>query len=158
MEHLKKGDFTDTFGLHSIAPSDRIHYDRQDCDWGGGGQYVGMSARIVESLYQLGERGAAWDILKRCTRWTEAFPYWPQTIYADRLALQEHEIDWPLQLSGGGGVTAVTAGVFGIHPQLDGALRDCAELRAGVGRGPFERLPFSGQHLRCGDVKKRLPR
>ena len=120
--HLKAGEFTGPFGLHSIAPSDRTHYDREDVDFGGGGQYIGMSTRIIESLYRLGERAEAWDLLKRCTRWTERFPYWPQTIYADELALQSHQVNWPVQLSGGGGVQAVVAGVFGIHPKPDGTL------------------------------------
>ena len=144
VEHLKRGDFTDTFGLHSIAPSDRIHYDREDCDWGGGGQYIGMSARIIESLYRLGERATAWDILKRCTRWTEGFPYWPQTIYADQLALQPHQIDWPLQLSGGGGVTTVTAGVFGIHPQLDGTLEFEPSCEPELGEARLSGYHFRG--------------
>ena len=142
--HLKRGDFTGTFGLHSIAPSDRIHYDREDCDWGGGGQYIGMSARIVESLYRLGEPVTAWDILKRCTRWTEQFPYWPQTIYADELALQPHQVDWPLQLSGGGWVTTVTAGVFGIHPQLDGTIEFQPSCEPELGEARLSGYLFRG--------------
>ena len=144
VKHLQQGDFTGTFGLHSIAPSDRIHYDREDCDWGGGGQYIGMSARIVESLYRLGERATAWDILKRCTRWTERFPYWPQTIYADELALQPHQANWPLQLSGGGGVTAVVAGVFGIHPQLDGTLEFQPSCEPDLGEARLSGYHFRG--------------
>jgi hypothetical protein len=120
--HLKSGEFTGAFGLYSIARSDDTHYDREDCDWSGGGQYVGMSTRIAESLFRIGERALAWDILNRCTRWTERFPYWPQTIYADELALQAHQADWPLQLSGGGGIQAVVAGVFGVRPRIDGTL------------------------------------
>jgi len=144
VKHLQQGDFTGTFGLHSIAPSDRIHYDREDCDWGGGGQYVGMSARIVESLYRLDERGAAWDILKRCTRWTERFPYWPQTTYADELALQSHQVDWPLQLSGGGWVAAVVTGVFGIHPQLDGTLEFQPSCEPDLGEARLSGYQFRG--------------
>jgi len=78
--------------------------------------------RIAESLYRLGESLTAWDILSRCTRWVEAFPYFPQTIYADKLALQMHQVDWPLVFTGGSGAQAVLGGVFGLRPQMDGTL------------------------------------
>ncbi|MBA7693105.1 hypothetical protein ES703_101681 [subsurface metagenome] len=144
VSHLKGGDFTGPFGLNSIARSDRTHFDREDCDFGGGGQYVGMTLRIVESLFRLGERRAAWDLMKRCTRWTERFPYWPQTIYADELALQPHQVDWPLQLSGGGGVQAVVFGVFGLHPRCDGTLEVQPSCEGDLGDARLSGYRFRG--------------
>jgi hypothetical protein len=142
--HLKDGDFTGTYGLYSIAPSDQTHFDREDCDWGGGGQYVGMTLRIAESLFRLGENATAWNLLKRCTRWTERFPYWPQTIYADELALQPHQMDWPLQLSGAGGVSAVVFGVFGLHPSADGTLEVQPACEADLGDARLNGYHFRG--------------
>ena len=31
-------------GLWSIARSDVVHWSREDCDWGGGGQYVNQAS------------------------------------------------------------------------------------------------------------------
>ncbi|MFH1733066.1 MAG: hypothetical protein ABIF82_15650, partial [Planctomycetota bacterium] len=143
--HLGGGDFTGPFGLHSIARSDLTHYDREDCDWGGGGQYVGMPLRIAESLFRMGERRAAWDLMKRCARWTERLPYWPQTIYADELALQPHQVDWPLQLAGGGGVQAVVRGVFGLRPRPDGALEIQPACEADLGDARLGGYRFGGR-------------
>jgi len=142
--HLEGGDFTGPFGLHSIARCDLTHYDREDCDWGGGGQFVGMPLRIAESLFRMGERRAAWNLIKRCTRWTERLPYWPQTIYADELALQPHQADWPLQLAGGGGVQAVVRGVFGLRPRCDGTLEVQPACEADLGDAQLSGYRFGG--------------
>ena len=143
--HLEGEDFTGPFGLHSIARSDLTHYDREDCDWGGGGQFVGMPLRITESLFRMGERRAAWDLMKRCTRWTERLPYWPQTIYADELALQPHQVDWPLQLAGGGGVQAVVRGMFGLRPRCDGTLQVRPACEADLGDAQLSGYRFGGR-------------
>jgi len=145
LAHLQDGEFTGPFGVHSIARSDVTHYDREDCDWGGGGQFVGMPLRIAESLFRLGERRAAWDLLKRCTRWTEGLPYWPQTIYADAPALQPHQVDWPLQLAGGGGVQAVVRGVFGLRPRSDGTLEVRPACEAELGDARLGGYSFQGR-------------
>lgn len=121
-ERIREGEFLAPYGMYSIALSDQEHWDMEDCDWGGGGQYVGQSLRVAESLYSCGEAERAWQLLSRCTRWVERFPYFPQTIYGDELALQAHQIDWPLQISGGAGAQAIIGGVFGIRPQFDGSL------------------------------------
>ena len=109
--------------MYSIALSDRQHWDMEDCDWGGGGQYVGQPLKTAETLYLIGEGDLAWQILSRCTRWVERFPYFPQTIYGDDLSLQEHQIDWALQISSGAGAQAILAGIFGVKPHTDGTLK-----------------------------------
>ncbi len=143
--HISEGEFLGPFGFYSIAHSDSIHFDREDCDWGGGGQYLGMATRIAESLYRLGERHVAWDVMKRCIRWTERLPYWPQTLYADELALQPHQVDWPLQIAGAGGVQAVVYGVFGIRPHSDGTLEIQPSCEADLGDASLKGYRFRGR-------------
>src|ERR1019366_7481248 len=36
--HLKEGEFLGPLGVYSISKADRIHWDIEDVDWGGGGQ------------------------------------------------------------------------------------------------------------------------
>lgn len=121
-ERICEGEFLAPYGMYSMSLSDIDHWDMEDCDWGGGGQYVGQPLKISESLYSCGEATRAWELLSRCVRWVERFPYFPQTIYGDELALQSHQSDWPLQISSGAGAQAVIGGVFGIKPQYDGSL------------------------------------
>jgi hypothetical protein len=121
-ERIREGEFLAPFGMYSISLSDRDHWDLEDCDWGGGGQYVGQPLRIADALYTCGESKRAWRLLSRCAKWVERFPYFPQTIYGDELKLQEHQVDWPLEISAGAGAQAVIGGVFGLQPQLDGSL------------------------------------
>jgi len=120
--HIVPGEFLGPYGMYSIALSDEEHWDMQDCDWGGGGQYVGQPLRIAESLFQMEEPERAWDVLSRCLLWVGRFPYSPQTIYTEELALQEHERGWSLQISAGAGAEAILHGVFGLMPQDDGSL------------------------------------
>ena len=121
-EQIREGRFLAPYGMYSISLQDREHWDMEDCDWGGGGQYVGQPLKTAEALYEIGEADVAWQVLSRCTRWVERFPYFPQTIYGDDLSLQEHQIDWPLQISSGAGAQAIISGIFGIRPQIDGQL------------------------------------
>jgi glycogen debranching enzyme len=120
--HIVAGEFLGPYGMYSIALSDEEHWEMQDCDWGGGGQYVGQSLRIAESLYRMEEPERAWDVLSRCLLWVDRFPYFPQTIYAEELAMQDHERGWSLQVSAGAGAQAIIHGVFGLMPQDDGRL------------------------------------
>lgn len=118
--HLHEGAFLGPHGMYSIARTDRRHWDLDDVDWGGGGQYTGMPLRTAESLWRMGHAARAWDILERCTTWARAFPYIPQEIYADRLATPV--VEQSVCIAAGGGCQAVIFGLFGIHPQMDGAL------------------------------------
>ncbi len=120
MAHLQEGEFIGTFGLYSMSPLDTVHYDQEDADWGGGGQYIGMPLRIVENLYRQGFPTVAWNILARCLRWSEAYPYFPQEVFTDYLG--NPSVEMPLQISAGSGVQAIIHGVFGLHPAIDGTL------------------------------------
>ena len=120
--HIVPGEFLGPYGMYSIALSDDEHWDMQDCDWGGGGQYVGQPLSIAESLYRMEEPERAWDVLSRCLLWVDRFPYFPQTIYTEELAMQDHERGWSLQISAGAGAQAIIHGVFGLMPQDDGSL------------------------------------
>ena len=120
--HIVPGEFLGPYGMYSIALSDEEHWDMQDCDWGGGGQYVGQPLSIAESLYRMEEPERAWDVLSRCLLWVDRFPYFPQTIYTEELAMQDHERGWSLQISAGAGAQAIIHGVFGLTPQDDGSL------------------------------------
>jgi hypothetical protein len=132
-ERICEGEFIAPYGMYSISLSDRDHWDMEDCDWGGGGQYVGQTLRIADDLYACGEVERAWQLLSRCTRWVERFPYFPQTIYGDELKLQEHQIDWPLQISSGAGAQTVIGGIFGLRPQFDGSLEIDPNYNATLG-------------------------
>ena len=120
ISHLKEGEFLGPLGVYSISKADRVHWDLEDVDWGGGGQYTGEPLRLAESMYRLGHPGLGWDILSRCTKWTEHFPYIPQEIFADYF--RSPEVEMPLELAAGSGVQAVIFGVFGLRPHIDGSL------------------------------------
>jgi hypothetical protein len=133
IQGIREGEFLGPYGMFSIARSDTVHWDREDCDWGGGGAYAGQPLRIAEALYRL-DPDKARDVLSRCARWVEAFPYFPQTSFADELALQPHQMDWPLQISGGGGVQAVIFGLFGLQPAEDGSLAISPHYNPSLGK------------------------
>ena len=141
---IREGEFLAPYGMYSISLSDRDHWDMEDCDWGGGGQYVGQPLRIADSLYACGEAERAWQLLSRCTQWVEHFPYFPQTIYGDVLKLQEHQIDWPLQISSGAGAQAVIGGVFGLKPQFDGSLDIRPNYNSTLGQAKLTGYRFRG--------------
>jgi hypothetical protein len=143
IQGIRDGEFLGPYGMFSIARSDSAHWDREDCDWGGGGSYVGQPLRIAEALYRL-DPDKAWEVLSHCARWVEAFPYFPQTIYADELALQPHQMDWPLQISGGGGVQAVIFGLFGIQPMEDGSITISPHYNKSLGKSKLTGYRFRG--------------
>jgi Mannosylglycerate hydrolase MGH1-like glycoside hydrolase domain len=118
--HLKEGEFLGPYGMYSISKTDHAHWDQEDADFGGGGQYAGMPLRIAESLYRLGYGELAWDILARCTRWANHFPYIPQSIFTDFPG--NTQVEMPLELSAANGVQAILFGAFGLRPQNNGSL------------------------------------
>ena len=120
ISHIKEGEFLGPLGVYSISLADRVHWDIEDVDWGGGGQYTGEPLRLAESMYRLGHADLAWDILNRCTKWTEHFPYIPQEIFADYF--RSPEVEMPLEIAAGSGVQAVIFGTFGLRPHVDGSL------------------------------------
>ena len=119
--HLVPGTFLGRHGMYSIARTDHTHWDHDDADWGGGGQYTGMPLRIAEALWQAGVDRAAWRVLSGCLSWTEAFPCIPQEIMTDSLATVD--LEQAAEIAVGAGVQAVIFGMFGIQPQQNGELR-----------------------------------
>jgi hypothetical protein len=121
ISHLTEGQFIAPYGLYSISKADTEHWDLEDVDWGGGGQYTGEPFRLSEALYRMGDSQLAWDILSRCTLWTKHYPYIPQEIFGDFPGYPE--VEMPAALAAGTGVQTIIFGVFGLHPQQDGSLQ-----------------------------------
>jgi hypothetical protein len=140
--HLKEGEFLGPLGVYSISKADRVHWDLEDVDWGGGGQYTGEPLRLAESMYRLGHPGLGWDILNRCTKWTEHFPYIPQEIFADYF--RPPEVEMPLEVAAGSGVQAVIFGVFGLRPHLDGSLNIAPAYHHELGQARLTGYWFRG--------------
>jgi hypothetical protein len=145
VEHIREGEFLGPYGMYSIAKSDDVHWDLMDEDWGGGGQYTGMPLRIAESLYRLGYSQLGWNILARCARWTERYPYLPQDAFTDSIADLDEE-DMPLEIAAGSGAQAVLFGVFGLRPALDGSLAILPAYHAELGEAKMAGYLFRG-HL-----------
>ncbi len=138
--HLQEGEFIGPFGLYSMSPLDTVHYDLEDADWGGGGQYIGMPLRIVENAYRQGYPEIGWKILSRCLRWIEAYPYFPQEIFTDYLG--NPSVEMPLQISAGSGVQAIIHGVFGLHPATDDRLEICPSQNKALGKATLRGYHF----------------
>lgn len=141
--HLKEGEFLGPYGMHSISKTDRVHWDLEDVDWGGGGQYTGMPLRIAESMYRHGYGELGWNILVRCARWTEKFPYIPQEMFADSLMSPE-VVEMPLEIAAGSGVQAMLFGIFGLRPQVDGSLLVSPSYHREMGEARMTGYHFRG--------------
>ena len=142
ISHLKEGEFLAPLGMYSISKADRVHWDLEDVDWGGGGQYTGEPLRLVESLYRLGYAELAWDILNRCTQWTKHFPIVPQEIFGDNP--RSPEVEMPLELDAGSAMGAVVFGVFGLRPHLDGSLDVSPSYHQELGQARLTGYQFRG--------------
>lgn len=143
ISHLTEGEFLGPFGMYSISKRDHIHWDLEDVDWGGGGQYVGMSLRIAESLFRLGYSEPGWDILNRCKQWSMSYPYLPQEIFTDFLRSPE-VVEMSLEISAGSGVQAILFGVFGLRPQVDGSLEILPSYHQKLGDAKMTGYRFRG--------------
>ncbi len=142
ISHLKEGEFLGPLGMYSISKADRVHWDLEDVDWGGGGQYTGEPLRLTESLYRLGYPELAWDILARCAQWTKHFPIIPQEIFADNP--RSPEVEMPLEIAAGSGVQAVVFGLFGLRPHLDGTLVVWPSYHQELGQARITNYRFRG--------------
>jgi hypothetical protein len=143
ISHLAEGEFLGRYGMYSISKVDDAHWDLQDTDWGGGGQYTGMPLRIAEALYRLGYPEQGWDLLRRCAQWTDRYPYIPQGSFTDFL-MDLEEVDMPLEIAGGSGVHAVLFGVFGLRPQVDGSLSISPSYHRELGLARMTAYRFRG--------------
>jgi hypothetical protein len=142
VSHLTEGQFLGPYGMYSISKADRVHWDLEDVDWGGGGQYTGMPLRIAESLYRLGDAELAWDILARCARWTKWYPYIPQEIFADFPGYPE--VEMPVEIAAGSGAQAILFGVFGLRPSMDGSLEIQPSYHHELGEAKLQGYRFRG--------------
>jgi hypothetical protein len=140
--HLKEGEFLAPLGMYSMSKADRAHWDLEDVDFGGGGQYTGEPLRIVESLYRLGYPELAWDILARCTQWTEHFPTIPQEVFGDNP--RSPEVEMPLELDAGSTMGAIVFGVFGLRPHVDGSLDVSPSYHHELGQARLTGYKFRG--------------
>jgi hypothetical protein len=98
--------------------------------------------RLSESLYRSGHADLAWDILNRCTKWTEHFPYIPQEIFADYF--RSPEVEMELELDAASGVQAVVFGTFGFRPHVDGSLSVAPAYRQELGNARLTGYKFRG--------------
>ncbi len=142
LSHMKEGEFLAPLGMYSMSKADRAHWDLEDVDFGGGGQYTGTPLRIVESLYRLGYPELAWDILARCTKWTEHFPTIPQEVFGDNP--RSPEVEMPLELDAGSTMGAIVFGVFGLRPHLDGSLGVAPSYHRELGQARLTGYKFRG--------------
>jgi glycogen debranching enzyme len=142
ISHLREGEFLAPYGMYSISRQDEVHWDREDVDWGGGGQYTGMPLRIAESLYRLDHPEVAWDILARCTKWTRMYPYISQEIFGDNAA--NPEVEMPLEICGASGAQAILFGTFGLRPGMDGTLEIAPARNAALGEARMTGYQFRG--------------
>ena len=142
VSHIREGEFLGPYGMYSIAKSDDVHWDLMDEDWGGGGQYTGMPLRIAESLYRLGYSEVGWDILARCGRWTERYPYVPQDAFTD--SFTDLVEDMSLEIAAASGPQAILFGVFGLHPAMDGSLEISPAYNQELGEAKMAGYRFRG--------------
>jgi hypothetical protein len=142
ISHLEEGEFLGPYGMYSISKSDHVHWDLEDVDWGGGGQYTGMPLRIAESLYRLGYSELGWDILARCARWTNSYPYIPQEIFAD--SGNYPKVEMPIEIAAGSGAQAILFGVFGLRPHADGSLEVSPAYHHELGKAVMSGYRFHG--------------
>ncbi|MFK4761490.1 MGH1-like glycoside hydrolase domain-containing protein [Microbacterium sp. ZW T5_45] len=119
--HLRESAFLGPHGMYSVSREDEVHFDLDDADWGGGGQYTGMPLRIAQDLFAIGRADLGWDVLERCLTWSDAFPYFPQEVMTDSLTTPD--VEQPVEVAAGAGVQAIVFGVFGLTPAADGSLR-----------------------------------
>jgi glycogen debranching enzyme len=143
VSHIVEGEFLGPYGMYSVSKSDRVHWDLEDVDWGGGGQYAGAPLRIAELLYRLGYGELGWNVLSRCTRWVDKFPYIPQEIFADFPG--NPAVEMPLEISAGSGVQAILFGTFGLRPTIQGTLEISPTYHQELGKASLVGYRFRGQ-------------
>jgi hypothetical protein len=143
VSHLREGEFLAPYGMYSISKADRVHWDLEDVDWGGGGQYAGGPLRIAESLFRLGFHQSGWDILNRCAVWSEKFPYIPQEIFGDYLASPE-VVEMEIEIAPGAGIQTILFGVFGLRPQVDGSLEIAPSYQERLGEAKLTGYRYRG--------------
>jgi len=120
ISHLNDDEFLSATGLFSISQKDTIHWDLEDVDWGGGGQYSGHPARVVEYLLRRKYPTEAFTILNRMSTWPDVTPYISQEQFGQFFATPH--VEMPMSIAGAGYLQSIINGVFGFDPKYDGSL------------------------------------
>jgi len=121
VDHIKDGEFLSNTGLFSISRLDTHHWDLEDVDWGGGGQYCGHPSRVIEYLLRRKIRpDIAYNILSRIISWADVAPYIPQEQFGQFFGTPH--VEMPMSLAGAAFTQTIIFGVFGLNPRLDGSL------------------------------------
>lgn len=141
---VAEDDFLGPFGLHSIAPRDHRHYEAGDVDWGGGGSYVGQAPLLALDLYRIGEARRAEAVLDRIVWWADAWPYFPQSIRADRR--DYCDFDRPHCVAALAGAQALVFGLAGFRRSLDKGLSIRPHAH-GSGDYELSNLRFGGRRI-----------
>ncbi|VAX16968.1 beta-galactosidase, partial [hydrothermal vent metagenome] len=142
LSHLNDNEFLGKYSIYSISRQDRVHWDRVDTDWGGGGSYTGIPMQLVRNLYQTGMGELAWTILNRFTNYVDHFPYISQNFRADELFQDESSM--AMAICAGAGVEAIVFGLFGLTPQIDGTLDIRPYYSYEVGKSSLNDYQFRG--------------
>ena len=142
LSHLNDNEFLGRYNIYSISRQDRVHWDRVDTDWGGGGSYTGVPMQLVRNLYQTGMGELAWTILNRFTKYIDHFPYISQNLRADEIFQDESSM--AMAICAGAGVEAIVFGLFGLNPQIDGTLDIRPYYSYEVGKSSLNDYQFRG--------------
>lgn len=142
MEHLVDGEFLAPYGLYSISKTDTLHFDQIDADFGGGGQYMGMTLRIANNLFENGEQEKGLMILERFSKYTDHFPYltgnpWSDKMYQNRVSLCLH-------IAAGAGIEAINSGIFGVRPHENGSIEINPFYHIDLGNSELTGFGFRG--------------
>ncbi len=140
--HIKSGEFLGKYGMYSISPKDEIHWDLLDCDFGGGGFYMGSPLGIAKSLYAHGESQRAWEIMKRIALLPDHFPYMPQSPRADEPF--EIKNGGNMQISSGAALEAIWYGIFGIKLHEDGTISVNPNYNNEIGASELKGFRYRG--------------